>query len=77
VIADIQNGFVLWYIFFTDNGDFGSADEQNDAKRPLYHAQLADVGSLTVELADDPFDSEDGNSDDQIKNGKQQSKDGS
>ena len=77
VIADIQNGFVLWYIFFTDNGDFGSANEQNDAKRPLYHAQLADVGSLTVELADDPFDSEDGNSDDQIKNGKQQSKDGS
>ena len=36
MIADIQNGFVLWYIFFTDNGDFGSADEQNDAKRPLY-----------------------------------------
>ena len=32
---------------------------------------------MSVELADDPFDSEDGNSDDQIKNGKQQSKDGS
>ena len=64
MIAYIKNCLILWYILLALYGEFYAADETDDAKCPLHHAQGTDVSCVPVEFSDDPFNDQYGNTKD-------------
>ena len=55
VVADVQDWGVFWNVFFSDHGDFGSCDPQDEAEDCLNDPEGADVFGFRGKFADDPF----------------------
>ena len=68
MVADVEYGLILWYVLFSDDGEFYAGEECDDLKRALYDAQGTDVTRPRVEFSNDPLDQKDWNREDQEQN---------
>ena len=68
VVADVEYGLILWYVLFSDDGEFYAGEECDDLKRALYDTQGTDVTRPRVEFSNDPLDQKEWNREDQEQN---------